>query len=185
MKKKNELTTYYVKLAKLDAERKAILTEMKSRPAYAIAFIKEAFDQKVEKWLVRDNGTGKPMAVTEADKVIRFLKDGIVINQSDVNAGSRQTRAIRKINTTMYHVKMSVENLAGATYTIDQYVSVDRPMVPQLFQSMHELSPVMLKKVQKDIEKLENQRKKADEIKKLEDVIAKATAELKKLKTTK
>ena len=181
---KKELRTYFVKLAKLDDERKAIIREIKSHPSYAIEYIKEAFAQKSNKWFVRDNGTGKPMNVTESDRVIRFTD--IVINQNNVNAGTRRpTRAINKLRTTMYNVRMTTQNLEGTTYQTSLQVSVDKPLVPQLFQSMHELTPIQLKKIQKDLEKLEARKAKMQQIKQLEETIAKAQAELKKLKTSK
>ena len=181
--KKMELLSYYVKLAKLDKERKEILKEMKSRPAYAIDYIKEGFNQKANKWFVRDNGTGVGMRISDSTKVIRFTD--IIINQINLNAGGRQTRAIKKINSTMYQVRLTTQNLAGNVYQLDIQVSVDRPIVPQVFQSMHELTPAQLKKIQKDLEKLEAQKAKIDQIKKLEDTIAKAQDELKKLKLSK
>jgi hypothetical protein len=181
---KKELRTFYVKLAKLDEERKAILREIKAHPAYAIDYIKEAFRQKENIWFVRDNGTGKPMSVTEADRVIRFTD--IVINQRMVNAGQRNvTRAIKKIRSTMFDVRLTTQNLNGTTYQTSIQVSVDKPILPQLFQSMHELTPIQLKKIQKDLAKFEAESIKKEQIKQLEDTIAKAQAELKKLKTAK
>jgi len=182
--KKTELRSFYSKLAKLDEERKAILREIKSHPSYAISYIKEAFEQRANKWFVRDNGTGKAMPTTDGTKVIRFTD--IIINQNDVNAGQRRiTRAINKLRTTMYNVRMTTQNLKGTTYQTTIQVSVDQPLGPQLFQSLHELTPIQLKKIQKDLEKLEAQKAKLQQIKALEETISKAQAELKKLKTTK
>ena len=45
--------------------------------------------------------------------------------------------------------------------------------------------PIQLKKIQKDLAKFEAERIKREQIKQLEDTIAKAQAELKKLKTAK
>jgi hypothetical protein len=181
--KKTELRSYYLKLAKLDEERKEVIKQIKSHPTHAISYIKEAFAQKANKWFVRDNGTGKAMAVTDGTKVIRYTD--IIINQNNVNSGGRQTTAIRKMNSTFYQVRLTTQNLEGTTYQTTIQVSVDQPLGPQLFQSLHELTPIQLKKIQKDLEKLEAQKAKLQQIKALEETISKAQAELKKLKTTK
>jgi len=178
--KKTELRNYFVRLAKLDEERKAILKEMKSQPAYVIDYIREGFKQKANKWFVRTDAKGKPISLTEADKVIQFTE--IIINSQAVNAGGRQTRAIKKQNSTIYRVRIVAQNLTGATYNIDSSVSVDRPIVPQLYQSMVELSDTQLKKLQKDLQKLEEQKIKNDRIKRLEEDIKKMQSELIKLK---
>jgi len=185
--KKTELRSYYTKLAQLDEQRQSLLREIKSHPTYAVAAVKEAFAVKAGTWFVRDNGEGKAMSVSEAnaDRVIRFVPDSIIVNQSNVNPGGRQTAAIRKIKSTIYQVTMTVEDLTGGTYQVTQTVSLDRPLVAQLFQSVHELTPLQLKKVKKKLADLEATKAKTAQIRQLEETIAKAQDELKKLRSGK
>jgi restriction endonuclease S subunit len=77
---------------------------------------------------------------------------------------------------------MTIETLQGYSYTHFVQVSIDRPIVPQIWSNMTELSPAQLRKIETDLRKLEVEQKKTAKIKELEDMIAKANAELAKLK---
>ena len=172
-KSQKTLQALYKEIGALDHKKKALMRELKSYPEYSIGYITDAIKGKMTgTWYVRNDHQGIPMSVDNKDKVIRYTGYKVEAKQSNV----------RIINENIYNVTMTIENLQGASYTKFMEVSVDRPIVPQIWSNMTELSPAQLRKIETDLRKLEVEQKKTAKIKELEDMIAKASAELAKLK---
>lgn len=172
-KSQKTLEALYKEIGALDHKKKALMRELKTYPAYSIGYITDAIKGKMTgAWYVRTDHQGIPMSVDNKDKVIRY--SGYKVEDQKSN--------VKSINQNIYNVTMTIENLQGVSYTKFIQVSVDRPIVPQIWSNMIELSPAQLRKIEIDIKKLEVEQKKTAKIKELEDMIAKASAELAKLK---
>jgi hypothetical protein len=176
--------TLYQKIGELDQQKRALLKELKSHPTYAINYIKEACKEAIEKgtWFVRTAANGDPMPITDPIRVFRYTD--IIVDRQQLELKRSTLRVTKRMTDyvqTFYRVCLTTENMNGSFSQVHIEVSMDRPMRPQLFQNMVELTPAQLKKIQKDIAKLEENRQRAKKIAELQGVIAKANAELQKL----
>ena len=175
MKSQRSLEVIFKEIGALDHKKKALMTELKRTPAYAIKYIEDAIKGKLGAgigWYVRNDHQGVPMPVDNKTKVIRYTAAKVEAQKSNVV----------KINQNMYSVIMTVENLEGTVYTSQMMVSIDRPITPQIWSSMTELDATKIRKIEAELKKIEEKKKTAAKIKELEDTIAKASAELQKLK---
>jgi hypothetical protein len=172
--KKTELATYYKRLADLDNQRRAVIREIKSHPAHALSYIKEAIDAIAKQgiWYIANTPKGEKMTVERKDKVFRVIGGSVERQQSNV----------KRINDTLYLVKLETELLTGIKKKINYTVSVDRSINPQILQSCSPLSDKDLIKIKKEIAEFEKSREKRNKITELEAQMKLIQAEIEKLK---
>jgi hypothetical protein len=172
--KKTELATYYKRLAALDLERKKVLQEIKSHPAYATSYLEEAISNIAKRgnWFIANTPKGETMPIDRKDKIYRIIGGTV----------ERQISNVKRINDTLYHVKLDIELLTGARTSRQLTVSVDRPVDAQLLQSGTQLTDRELTKIKKEIAQFEKEREKQDKITDLENQMKLIQAEIAKLK---
>lgn len=176
----NAILSTLKKIEELDAKKALLIKELKAQPAYAKRYIEDAFANIKNVWVIRTDKDGNPYPVTETSKIFRFTD--IAINPRYSTTGKVNLKT-RNRNATIYSVKMDIQYLNGMkTFISIADISMDRPIKPQLFQSLAIVTAAQLVKIKKLIAEVEADKVNQQKIKDLEVIIKAATAELKKLK---
>ena len=154
-------------LSILEHKKQKILKQIKEFPEFSIRFITNSIKLDLKKWYVRTDAKGNPMDINKTDKVFQFTKFRILTPQH---------------KSKIYNVVMESRFMNDSITEISIPVSIDRPILPQIFCSMVELNPFQLCTIQEELKRKEEEKQKNLKIQELENVIANAIKQLNELR---